>query len=73
MAKMPSFKPKEITKKFEKLGYVKDRQKGNHLILYNLSLKKRIVIPIHVRDMPKGTLLSIIKQAGLSKEEFIKI
>lgn len=73
MPKLPSFKPRELIKKFEKLGYVIDRRKGSHIILYSPSKHKRLTIPLHVKDLPKGTLLSIIKQAGLSKEEFLKL
>lgn len=73
MPKLPSFKPKELIKKFEKAGYVIDRQKGSHVILYNLKRERRLTIPLHVKDLPKGTLLSIIRQAGLTREEFLKL
>lgn len=55
------------------MGFVIDRQSGSHVILYKHSSGKRLTIPMHVRDLPPGTLLSIIKQAGLTKEEFIKL
>lgn len=73
MPKLPSFKPREVIKKFEKIGYVIDRQKGSHVILYHYKKQTRLTIPLHVKDLPKGTLLSIIKQAGLTKEEFLKL
>lgn len=73
MPKLPSVKPRQLIKRFEKAGYVIDRQKGNHVILYHPKEHKRLTIPLHVKDLPKGTLLSIIKQAGLSKEEFLKL
>ena len=72
MPKIPSLKPKEVVKKFEKLGFVKDRQSGSHIILYNRSQNKRVVVPMHTGDLPKGTLRAIIKQAGLTSEEFLK-
>lgn len=73
MPKLPSYKPRELIRKFEKLGYAIDRQKGSHVILYNSRQGKRLTIPLHARDLPRGTVLSIIKQAGLSKEEFLKL
>ena len=73
MSKIPSHKPKELIKKFEKVGYIIDRQKGSHVILYNQVTKRRIVIPMHVKDLPRGTLSSIIKQAGLTRNEFLKL
>ena len=50
-----------------------DRQKGSHVILYNREQGKRLTIPMHVKDLPKGTLNSIIKQSGLTREEFLKL
>lgn len=73
MSKIPSHKPREVLKKFEKIGYIIDRQKGSHIILYNKSTKRRIVIPMHVKDLPYGTLLSIVKQSGLTRNEFLKL
>ncbi len=73
MPNIPSFKPRELIKKFKKAGYIIDRQKGSHVILYKPTEGKRLTIPMHIREMPKGTLLSIVKQAGLTKEEFLKL
>ena len=73
MPNIPSLKPREIIKKFEKIGYVIDRQKGSHIILYHPTQRKRLTIPMHIKDMPRGTLLAIIKQSGLTREEFLKI
>jgi predicted RNA binding protein YcfA (HicA-like mRNA interferase family) len=38
-------------------------------IIVYFHTKERIVVPLHKRDLPKGTLLEILKQAGISKEE----
>ena len=73
MPKLPSLKPRELIKSFEKLGYIVDRQKGSHVILYHPLTKRRLTIPLHTKDVPNGTLLAIIKQAGLTKEDFLKI
>jgi predicted RNA binding protein YcfA (HicA-like mRNA interferase family) len=32
-----------------------------------------VVVPLHMRELPKGTLLEILKQADISKEELIKL
>jgi len=49
------------------------RQTGSHLILLNQESKKIISVPIHNKDIKKGLLIGIIKQAGLTTEEFIKM
>nr|CBH39225.1 conserved hypothetical protein, YcfA-like family [uncultured archaeon]CBH39695.1 conserved hypothetical protein, YcfA-like family [uncultured archaeon] len=69
MPKLPSLTPQKIIKVLEKKGFVLDRIKGSHHIYYHLETKRRVVIPLHKRDLPNGTLLEIIKQAGISKEE----
>ncbi|MGR3309778.1 MAG: type II toxin-antitoxin system HicA family toxin, partial [Candidatus Brocadiales bacterium] len=61
--------PQEIIKVIEKKGFVLDRIKGSHHIYYHSVVKRRVVVPLHKKDLPKGTLLEILRQAGLSKEE----
>ena len=36
---------------------------------YHSESKRRVIIPYHKKDLPKGTLMEILKQAGISKEE----
>jgi predicted RNA binding protein YcfA (HicA-like mRNA interferase family) len=53
-----------------KVGYERDRQKGSHIVLRQVvHLHRRIVVPDH-REVAKGTMRAIIKQAGLTIEEF---
>lgn len=51
-------------------GFKIDHITGSHYILYNFTSKKTVTLPFHNKDLPKGTLHSIIKSAGLSKEDF---
>lgn len=69
MPKLPSLTPQKIIKVLEKKGFVLDRVKGSHHIYYYPETKRRVVVPLHKRDLPKGTLLEILQQAGISKEE----
>jgi predicted RNA binding protein YcfA (HicA-like mRNA interferase family) len=48
---------------------VLDRTKGSHHVYYHPESKRRVVVPLHVRDLPKGTLFEILKQAGIGKDE----
>ncbi len=70
MPKIPAITPQKIIKILKMKGFVLDRTKGSHHIYYHAETKKRIVIPFHKTDLPKGTLHEILKQAGLSKGEF---
>ncbi|MEM3565241.1 MAG: type II toxin-antitoxin system HicA family toxin [Candidatus Jordarchaeaceae archaeon] len=69
MSKLPSLTPKKIIKILEKRGFVLDRVKGSHHIYYHPETRKRVVVPLHKKDLPKGTLIEILKQAGISREE----
>ena len=69
MPKLPSLTPKKLTKLLEKRGFVLDRSKGSHHIYYHPETKRRVVVPLHKKDLPKGTLLEILKQAGIDQEE----
>jgi predicted RNA binding protein YcfA (HicA-like mRNA interferase family) len=73
MPKLPVLKPKQVLKKFEKLGFVKDRQAGSHIILYREKGGRRIVVPIHLKDLPKGTLAAILHESGVSRDEFVHV
>lgn len=70
---MTAFKAREIIKILEKLGYIKKRQTGSHAIMFNSKTKKTIPVPMHVKDIKKGLFKAIIKQAGLTEKEFIKM
>jgi mRNA interferase HicA len=70
---MASFKAKEVVSILQKLGFVQKRQTGSHLIMHNPKLNRIIPVPMHTKDIKKGTLRSIVKQADSSEEEFIKL
>jgi predicted RNA binding protein YcfA (HicA-like mRNA interferase family) len=69
MPKLPSLTPQKVIKILEKKGFILDRTKGSHHIYYHPETRRRVVVPFHKRDLPKGTLLEILRQAGISREE----
>jgi len=57
---------KELIKLLKKKGWTLDRIKGSHHIMIKEDLT--VVVPVHGnREIPKGTLESILKHAGLKK------
>jgi len=73
MPKLPTISGKDLVKAFIRLGYKIDHQTGSHIILrHKEPPHRRLTIPNH-NDLSKGTLRAIIRQAGLSREEFFKI
>ena len=71
---LPSVRSREVVRKLEKAGFEKWRQKGSHLTMYRVSDHRTLTIPIHFsKTVPRGTLRAIIKQAGLTVEEFLEL
>ena len=54
-----------------KKGFRVVRQSGSHMALASLDGKRRVIVPRHDEVKP-GTLLSIIEQAGLTKDAFLE-
>ena len=54
----------------KKAGFVAKRQKGSHVVLVSPDSGRRVVVPLHGRDLSVGITRDIIKQAGLSVDEF---
>ena len=77
MSKLPQIGSKKLIRKLLKAGfqYAPVKGKGSHtaLVLYDTKGRPHLVIIPHRNPLPKGTLLSIIKQSGLSKEEFLEM
>jgi predicted RNA binding protein YcfA (HicA-like mRNA interferase family) len=69
MPKLPTITPKKLIKIFERLGFQIDRISGSHFVLYRATDKKRVTIPSHAKDLPKGTLLAILRQAEIDKDQ----
>lgn len=70
MSELPMISGQKVVSALAGFGYQKDRQKGSHIVLRQVDYPhRRIVVPDH-REIAKGTIRTIIKQAGLTVEEF---
>jgi len=62
---------RQLVRRLRALGCEFKRQsKGSHAIWSNPRTNLSTVIPNHPGDIPKGTLNAILKQLGVSREEF---
>jgi len=74
VGKLSGFKYRVVIKKLKKFGFTFYRQAaGSHEIWYNEVTNRYVTIPNHSGDMPEGTLRAILKQAGISPDNFINI
>jgi predicted RNA binding protein YcfA (HicA-like mRNA interferase family) len=58
-----------VVKALERLGFVNRRQRGSHVVLRRGS--SVCVVPMH-REVDQGTLRGVLRQAGVTAEEFVK-
>jgi predicted RNA binding protein YcfA (HicA-like mRNA interferase family) len=71
---LPALRARELVRVLEKAGFVRWRQRGSHLTMYRPVDHRALTVPVHFRKtLPKGTLHAIIKQAGLTTEEFAQL
>ena len=73
MGILSGFTYRDIVKRLKKLGFSFYRQAaGSHEIWWNELTNKFTTIPNHPGDMPEGTLRAILRQAGITPNEFLK-
>ena len=70
-AKYPILPPKKVIKAMKQLGFQKISQKSSHIKYMNNTTGKIFIIPKHY-EVARGTLRSILEQANIELEEFLK-
>lgn len=73
MPELPKLTGKEIIQVLERLGFAQVRQRGSHVILKKIGPDgaRGCVVPLH-REVKVGTLQGILRQAGISPDEFLR-
>jgi predicted RNA binding protein YcfA (HicA-like mRNA interferase family) len=71
VSRLPVCSGVDAVKAFAAVGYTVDHQTGSHIILRHPS-GRRLSIPNH-RELAKGTLRALIREAGLTKEQFAEL
>ncbi len=72
MSKLAALRYREVIERLRRHGFVFDRMaKGSHEIWYNPQTKRRTTVPHHSGSIPVGTLRAIVRQTGMSVDEFL--
>ena len=69
MPHLPEVKPKELASVLYKLGFESRPGKGSHTIFIKGQI--HLAVPMHPKPIGRGLLVKILKQAGVTKEEFL--
>jgi predicted RNA binding protein YcfA (HicA-like mRNA interferase family) len=72
MSKLPVISGRKCVRVLERAGFYLKRQTGSHLVLRRDEPFAQVVVPDH-KVLDRGTLRAIIRQAGLSVEEFVSL
>jgi predicted RNA binding protein YcfA (HicA-like mRNA interferase family) len=68
VSRLPVCSGRDAVKAFGKVGYIIDHQTGSHIILRHPN-RRRLTVPDH-RELAKGTLRALIREAGLTVDQF---
>ena len=72
MSRLPRISGRDCVKALGKVGFYLNRQHGSHLILRRNNPFVQVVVPNH-KELDRGTLRAIIRQAGLGVDEFVRL
>jgi predicted RNA binding protein YcfA (HicA-like mRNA interferase family) len=74
MPNIPIVSGEKLIKVLKKKGFVLNRIAGSHHILIHMQMKITVSVPVHKgRALGRGITNAIIKDAGITREDFIKI
>ncbi len=72
--RLPALKPKDVLRVLKHAGFETHHVTGSHYILKHANKSGlRVTLPWHNEDLKRGTLRSIIEQAGYTTEEFAEL
>ncbi len=71
MRRLPSLKARQVVTVLEKCGFTILRIAGSHYQLFNERTRRHTTVPYHNRDLPRGTVAAILRQAGITRDEFL--
>ena len=74
MTRMPQVNARELVRFLKAQGFVEDGQSGSHLTLWQEARKVAVTVPIHTGcDIGRGLAVRILKDAGFSVEDYVRL
>ncbi len=72
--RLPSLRPDQLIAKLQRAGFYVAREGARHTVLYDRKQPEvAISVPRHSKEMKRGLLAGLIKDAGLTQEDFLKL
>ena len=71
---LPTLKARDVISALERAGFIKSRMSGSHCrLIYPNDPTRKITVPIHTKDLKRGTLRGFIARSGLTVAEFVAL
>ncbi len=70
MIRLPAVRPTDVVAALKRAGFAEKRQRGSHVILWHPLRRRTTIVARHGRDLPAPTLKQILRQAGLTEDQF---
>ena len=71
--RLPAVKPKQLIRVLEREGWQLDRVRGSHHVFRHPDQRRRVVVPVHGRELRPGTLRSILDASGISRDDLRRL
>ncbi len=71
--RLPAVRPRQLVRVLERRGWVLARTKGSHQSFRHPEHANVVTVPVHGRDLKRGMLAGILKDAGITQDEFRKL
>lgn len=72
--RLPSVRPKDAIRALQRADFFIARTSGSHCrLIHRIDPTRKVTVPVHNKDLKRGTMRAIIAQAGLTVADFIKL
>jgi predicted RNA binding protein YcfA (HicA-like mRNA interferase family) len=72
-ARLPSVRPRQLIRVLEQKGWTLARSKGSHHHFTHRDSQNVITVAVHAKDIKRGTLSGILADAGIERDEFLRL
>ena len=72
MSKLPVILGRQLVRAFERAGFVFDRQRGSHMMLFRGDPPTTLSVPDH-HELDRGTLRALLRQADISPSQLVEL
>ena len=73
VTRLPTVDATRLIRALKRAGFVNGDHRGSHLTLWNPKTKCQTTVPVHARDIKRGLMKQILKQANISETDFQKL